>query len=184
MDPNWAKILDPDPNSTYFDAQHCIKRVFKYKFLIGTSRGRSNHACHYLRDVLDVGIGQPAGTSVRPTRPGQPPSRPLQQAARPQLGGTGQLPTRPGQPAAARHAQQLVGNGQAVQGLLLTRLENKMVALKSDQVSREGLNTVLVKKEITIQHENILFFIFPVFFRYVHLTENQQKKYSLYNIEL
>ena len=22
-DPNWAKILDPDPNSMYLDPQHC-----------------------------------------------------------------------------------------------------------------------------------------------------------------
>ena len=24
-EPNWAKILDPDPNSMYLDPQHCTK---------------------------------------------------------------------------------------------------------------------------------------------------------------
>ena len=27
-DPNWAKIMDPDPNSMYLDPQNCLK-VFK-----------------------------------------------------------------------------------------------------------------------------------------------------------
>ena len=26
-DPNWAKILDPDPNSKYFDLQHCYQLI-------------------------------------------------------------------------------------------------------------------------------------------------------------
>ena len=26
-DPNWAKILDPDPNSMYLDPQHCLEQV-------------------------------------------------------------------------------------------------------------------------------------------------------------
>ena len=26
-DPNWAKILDPDPNSMYLDPQHCFLTI-------------------------------------------------------------------------------------------------------------------------------------------------------------
>ena len=26
LDPNWAKSLDPDPNSMYLDPQHCFQK--------------------------------------------------------------------------------------------------------------------------------------------------------------
>ncbi len=95
-----------------------MNKINTFIFLVPT-RGRSNHACHYLRDVVDVGL-----PLVRPVRPGQ-------QSARPgglQPMGTGQQ--------VARSGHQSVGSGEAAHRLLLVRLENKMAALKSDQVSR------------------------------------------------
>ncbi len=65
-----------------------------------------------------MGLGQPAGPAIRPARSvptGQTP------AAR-----SGLQSTRPG--------PQVMGTGQTAQRLLLTRLESKMSALKSDQV--------------------------------------------------
>ena len=37
-DPNWAKILDPDPISMYLDPQHWLKA---YRYFIGAGAGAS-----------------------------------------------------------------------------------------------------------------------------------------------
>ena len=104
---------------------------------LGTARGRTNHACHYLRDVLDVVVDQPA---VRPTRPGQQPLQTTRPGGLPLLqpplrsGRTGIQPAQQ-QQMAGRSGQQLTGGGEAIHQLLLSRLDKKMATLMSDQVS-------------------------------------------------
>ena len=33
LDPNWAKSLDPDPNSMYLDPQHCFQKDLRCRLL-------------------------------------------------------------------------------------------------------------------------------------------------------
>ena len=57
-DPNWAKILDSDPNSMYLDPQHCCKvpgMFFFVKRIYNLSKGEAFGVIHfYVHDAAPM----------------------------------------------------------------------------------------------------------------------------------